>query len=476
MTPRSCPYPPLQGGGVRLYDSMSRQAVTVLFERGRLSVSEIAKRMEMDRKTVREILREGASPPEGFPPMGRPPVALRYEGVAREFLNERPNLPTVEVLRLLREKGYAGGKDPVYRMVQLLRPVTTPPVIGFGGLAGEFSQNDFGQARVRYESGAEEILHFFAARLKWSRWMYLEITPNEQVEALSRALLNSFASFGGVPMIAVFDNPKTVVLSRHGPTIDWNPTFAQVSSDYRFAAELCTPGRGQEKGSVENLVKFGKQNFFLVRRFHDREDVVVQLVQWLHEVNHDRPCRATGVSPAVRIEEERRRLRPLPVPPSEYPLRYPVRVGPMATVSFQGANYSMPAEAAGVNATLLLYPKQVRIVVHKRFDEVHDRKTYGGISTLPRHATSVLASVMGRRADLYYKRQRLLEVGPPAEAFLTNLVHARPRVWAGDVNVLFDLWMKYGPERLGEAFQEALDRGWFGSESIERWLGKEVPA
>lgn len=295
MTPRPCPDLSHVGRRVRLYDTMARQAVTVLFDRGRFYLTEIAKRMEMDRKTVREILREGASPTEGSSSVVRPPVALRHEEVAREFLEERPHLPAVEVLRLLREKGYSGGKDPVYRMVRRLRPVTTPPVIRFEGLAGEFSQNDFGQVRVRYESGTEEILHFFAARLKWSRWMYLEVTPNEQVEALSRALLNSFASFGGVPMIAVFDNPKTVVLSHHGPTIDWNPTFAQVSSDYRFAAELCTPQRGNEKGSVENLVKFGKQNFFLVRRFHDREDVLVQLAQWLHEVNDEQGSSASWV-------------------------------------------------------------------------------------------------------------------------------------------------------------------------------------
>ena len=61
-------------------------------------------------------------------------------------------------------------------------------------------------------------------------------------------------SFRGVPLACVFDDPKAVVISRHGGQIRWNDTFARVALDYRLGPELCTPRRGQEKGSVENLV------------------------------------------------------------------------------------------------------------------------------------------------------------------------------------------------------------------------------
>src|SRR2546423_1503855 len=134
------------------------------------------------------------------------------------------------------------------------------------------------------------------------------------VEALVRSLLHGFESFGGVPLVAVFDNPKTVVLNREGGRIQWNDTFGQTALDYRFAPELCTPRRGQEKGSAENLVGFVKNGFFKVRRFHDRADMLVQLAAWHLEVNTVRPCRATGVPPAERIAAERERMRPLAIP------------------------------------------------------------------------------------------------------------------------------------------------------------------
>ncbi len=98
----------------------------------------------------------------------------------------------------------------------------------------------------------------------------------------------------------------------------------------------------------------------------------------------------------------------------------------------------MPTETMGVNATLYLYPDRVRIMTD-RADVTHPRQPPGGRSTNPKHMTGALAALSGRRAQLYYKRQRLFDVGLCAEEFLTELVHSRPRVWAWDVENLFDL-------------------------------------
>jgi transposase len=371
-TPSSAVAPVLRGEASPVYDEMKRHEIRVLRTAGEFSHREIARRADVSLDTVLRVLEEGSSSSGCSRAVGRPPVVRRHQDLARAVLEEEPHLPTVEVLRRVRERGYAGSKTPFYAMVRGLRNKVEPLLVRFEGLAGEFSQNDFGQVRVKYLNGETEIVHFFAARLKWSRWVHVEIVPNEQVESLSRALLHAFESFGGVPLACVFDNPKTVVVSRLGRTIQWNETFQQVAMDYRFACELCTPERGKEKGSVENLVGFAKNGFFKVRRFLDREDLAQQLTDWHREVNLERPCRATKEIPAARIEVERERLRPVPIPPSEYALRFPVRVGPTAEVSFHGVRYSMPAVAMGLNATLYHYPERVGIMTDK-FDETHPR-------------------------------------------------------------------------------------------------------
>src|SRR2546422_7710297 len=87
--------------------------------------------------------------------------------------------------------------------------------------------------------------------------------------------------------------------------------------------ELCWPHSPQQKGAVENLVGFVKSSFFKVRRFHDEQDLQQQLVAWHREVNQERPCRATGIIPAVRLAEEASRLRSLKVCPKDLALRIP---------------------------------------------------------------------------------------------------------------------------------------------------------
>jgi hypothetical protein len=44
--------------------------------------------------------------------------------------------------------------------------------------------------------------------------------PNEQAETLARAMVDHYAAVGGIPLLAVFDRPKTVALS-WGPSRTW---------------------------------------------------------------------------------------------------------------------------------------------------------------------------------------------------------------------------------------------------------------
>jgi transposase len=273
-----------------------------------------------------------------------------------QALTEAPTLRSVELLHRVRQAGYTGGKSAVYALVQTLRPHHITPLVRFEGLAGEFSQHDFGEVRVAFQTGAEEVVHFFASRLKYSRWSEVTLVPDEQVETLVRTLVDHLAAFGGIPLVAVFDRPKTVALQwgRDGVVTEWNPTFAGVALDLGVGVEVCWPYRPQEKGSVENLVGWVKGSFFKQRRFLDREDLARELHDWLLEINTVRPSRATGVPPAARLAEERGRLRPLKVAPADLALRIPISVGPTGVVMHDGHPYSMLPDAIGLPGTLYL--------------------------------------------------------------------------------------------------------------------------
>ncbi len=225
---------------------------------------------------------------------------------------------------------------------------------------------------------------------------------------------------------------------------------------------------------MENLVGWVKGSFFKQRRFVDDDDLRQQLAEWCTEVNTQRPCRATKVIPAVRLEEERPRLRPLKVAPAELALRVPIVVGPTGEVIDDTHPYSMPPEAIGIAGTLYLYRDRVRIVAG-RFTVVHERKFQRGEgSILPEHRAQHVAAVSGKRAKRYLQREHLLKLGPEALAYLTELTHRRPQVWLRDIDHLHTLLAAYGDEAMRAALARGRQEHAIGAEYIAHFLAEAV--
>jgi hypothetical protein len=347
----------------------------------------------------------------------------------------------------------------------------------FEGLPGEFTQHDFGEVDVRFLNGTQRRVHFFGSRLKYSRWTEVSLVPNEQVETLARAMVDHFDAMGGIPLLAVFDRPKTVALEwgRDGQVTEWNPTFAGVALDLGLGVELCWPYSPEQKGTVENLVKWVKGSFFKQRRFLDDEDLLSQLREWLIEVNTLRPSRATNVIPEERMRDERPRLRPLKVTPRDLALRIPITVGPTGMVLHDTHTYSMPPDSLGIPGTLYLYRDRVRIVAG-RYEAEH-RRLFGppDKSVLPEHRAQRVAAASGKRAKRYMQREHLLGLGRTALEYLTELTHRRPRVWVRDVDRLHELLQRHGDDALRGAFERGLREQAIGAEYIAHYLTRPLP-
>ncbi len=465
-----------------MIDMLKRHEVQVLRRAGH-TLTEVAALSGVSVGTVRRIEGEEAiatvdnAAEREQRRIGRPSKAEAYRDVVRQALQEDATLRSVELLHRARQAGYTGGKSALYALVQTLRIRAVKPLVRFEGLAGEFSQHDFGEVRVQYQGGGEECIHFFASRLKYSRWVEVTAVPDERAETLVRTLVDQLAAFGGAPLVTVFDRPKTIALrwGRDGVVTEWNPTFAGVVLDLGLGVEVCWPYRPQEKGSVENLVGWVKGSFFKQRRFLDREDLERQLREWLTEVNTVRPSRATGVVPAVRLAEEQTRLRPLKIAPQDLALRMPVSVGPTGVVMHDGHPYSMPPDAIGLPGTLYLYRDRVRIIAG-RFSAEHVRQWRPGDgSILPEHRAQRVAAVSGKRARRYLQRQHLIDLGPAALAYLTELTHRRTRTWVHDVERLHELLQAHGDAALRAAFSRGLAEQAIGAEYIAHFLDDVDP-
>jgi transposase len=456
---------------------LKRHEVEILLKAGH-SKAEVARLAEVSLRSVNRIAEEAPvvhvddAAEREKRRIGRPSIVENFRKPVEKILEEKSDLPSLEILRRVREAGYQGGKTALYALVASLRAKPVKPLVRFEGLPGEFSQHDFGQVEVEFRNGARRRIHFFASRLKYSRFIRVSMVADEAVESLVRTLAEHLASWGGRPLLCVFDRPKTVALKwrRNGEVTEWNPVFAYATLEMGVGVELCWPYRAQQKGSVENLVGFVKSSFFKVRRFHDEEDLRQQLQEWHREVNEERPCRATGIIPTLRLAEEAPRLRALKVQPEQLALRIPVYVGPTGTVLYDGHAYSMPPEAISMPATLYLYAQRVRIVAG-RYAAEHPRKFFAQeSSSLPEHRAAMVAAVSGKRGKRYLKRQQLLELGEPAILYLTEIVHRRPLQWFEDVDRLHQILQRHGPEILRRAMEEGLKQQIFGAFYVEKSL------
>jgi transposase len=465
-----------------MIDMLKRHAIQVLRAAGH-GQSEIATLTDVSVRSVRRVEAEpdvshvDDAGERDRRRIGRPSSAEPFRSSVVEWLVQDPALLSVEIFRRAKLAGYPGGKSALYDLIHAIRPKTPRPVVRFEGLPGEFTQHDFGQVDVRYMDGTKKRIHFFASRLKYSRWVEVTIVPDEQTETLVRTLVDHFTAIGGIPLLAVFDRPKTVALkwAKDGQVTEWNALFAGVALDLGLGIEVCWPFSPEQKGSIENLVGWVKGSFFKQRRFLDDADLLAQLAEWRTEVNTQRPCRATRVIPAVRLEDERPRLRPVKVAPAQLALRVPIVVGPTAAVLHDTHPYSMPPDAIGIPGTLFLYRDRVRIVAG-RFDAVHQRlfEPYAK-STLPEHRAQHVAAVSGKRAKRYLQREHLLALGASALDYLTELTHRRPRIWIRDVDRLHELLATYGDVAVRAAFARGLAEQAIGAEYIAHYLAAAVP-
>lgn len=442
---------------------LRRHEIQVLLRAGHTQ-KDVAERTGASLDTVRRVGRETEvtstddARERKARGMGRPSLASAFADRVRGWLAESSDLPTQELLRRANEAGYSGHKTAFYSLVAGLRPPRSSPVVRFEGLPGEFSQHDFGHVDVTFVNGRKKRVHFFASRLKYSRFSAVSLVDNEKVETIVRNLAKHFVAFGGLPLMAVFDRPRTIVnKSGKGRDVErYNAVFAQAIVDIGVGVEMCAPRSGNQKGSVERLVGWVKSSFFKYRKFQDDADLETQLAAWHVEVNTHTRCRATGEIPETRRQEELSRLRPIKVFPENLALRLPAFVGPTAEVMFEGVAYSMPPEATHVPATVFLYEDTLRIVAG-RYEATHRRRPKGAApAPLPEHRSAKLAAVHGKRAKLYEKRQQLLNLGPDALVVLTELTHRDPKRSSRRVEALYRRLEEYGEDALREALARAV--------------------
>jgi hypothetical protein len=306
--------------------------------------------------------------------VGRPSKAQPFRSFVLDLLLKEPNTKSLEIVRRARLAGYDGGKSALYAVIATVRPRKSRPLGVQDKIPGEVVRHGFGQADVRYLDGRTGTVNFLVSRLEYSRWVTVSIVPDQGLETLVRALVGHYQAAGGVPFLAAFDRAKPIAsrTDSEGQVLEWDPAFAYAMVQIGVGVEV-RARRGADRGPGTNLSNWIKQSFLRDRTFSNEIDLERQLGEWLQIVNATTAPEAGDATPLARLAEERQRLRPLRLTPEKLALRYPVIVGPRATVLFEGQSYAMSPEAIGLSGVLHLFPDRV-VVVAGRHEVTHERQ------------------------------------------------------------------------------------------------------
>lgn len=250
-----------------------------------LSKRAIARKLNMNRRTVARILASGGPPEYERRSEPRRPVLGPFTGVIDEIIKldqnrRRKQRHTAKRIfdRLREEYNYPGGYTQVREYVAQARALRRDTFVPLEFGPGE-AQVDWGEAVVfdatgekpgtiinykNAESLPQRKVNLFVMTLPFSGARFVAVFPRQTQEFFFEGHRMAFEYFGAVPSRIVYDNLKSAVLKvKKGKDRELNKVFREFSEHYLFEPAFCNVAKGNEKGHVENGVKWAQQNLFV---------------------------------------------------------------------------------------------------------------------------------------------------------------------------------------------------------------------
>ena len=387
-------------------------------------VGTIAAQLGVHHDVVRRVL--GLLPAQPRPER-TPLLVAPYDGFIKETLLKYPRLCSTRLLDMLRERGYLGSERTLRRFVATVRPTPSREAfLRLDPLIGEQAQVDWAHVgQVPIPGGGTRSLWLFVMVLAWSRAMWGEFCFDTTVHSLLRSLVRAASFFGGSTRQWLFDNPKIVVLERHGDTARFHPLLLDLGSAMHVQLRLCAPYRGNEKGRVERKIRFLRDRFLAGREIHSIEQGNRALLTFIDTIAHRQhhpnfPQRTI----ADCFVEEKQRLLPLPSPLPATDLVTPVLIDKTAFARFDTNIYSLPPDYVERTLTLVADDRTVRLL--------------DGATVVAQHARS-----FGHRQKIEHPEHRA-EIVRRKRGAAASTGGGRLRAAAPDIGILFERWVDAG--------------------------------
>ena len=352
----------------------------------------IARRLKVSRQTVKKYC-EGETMPGIRKDYLRAPsvvtpdienfIRICLESDKEEGLRKQTHTAKRIYDRLVSEMGFTGSYSIVRRVVHEMRaqfiPAQADMPLEYD--PGDAIQIDWGEATI-YLRGERKTIQIFCGRLCYSCDIFVMACLNQNAESFLEAQQRMFDHFGGVPRRLIFDNGKVGVKEGFGLHAVAQDYYRMFSGHYVFATDFCNVASGNEKGLVENLVGFSRNNFLVpVPRVESMDSLNAQLLERCLEYRRTHKVHGRSQSVGEMYLTEKKCLHPIA------PYRYETArvttptVGDYSTVRFDRNEYSVPVRFLRKAVTVKGYANQVVIICDQNTAVTYERLSGQGKTT-----------------------------------------------------------------------------------------------
>jgi transposase len=445
--------------------------ILALYYGDKKSVRAIAEKLGINRKSVAAVV---ARKNVALAPIktDRGSILDPFKEQIEELLRSDPFIAATTVHARIRAHGFMGGVTIVRAYIAKKRKVPHKNREAFLRLefaAGQCAQVDWGEFGDPFGNGVK--IHCFVMVLCYSRLIYVEFTRSERFEEFIRCHENAFKFFGSrVPLECWYDNLATAVTERMGSLVRFNSRFFTYMAHHTIRPHACNPARGNEKGSVEDGVKYIRSSFWAGRKFTDFESLTQQAMLWRDNIANKREHRVTRKIPILLFEaEEKMAMREMNPHSFDTAEVFTKVVGPQFHIPYETNFYSVPWTLVGMSITVRVTAKEIEIYYRDQPVSRHVRsyKKHQHI-TMVEHSRGLLERKPGGSSDRW-QMSAIKSIGPHMEKYL-SLIESGSRSLRNELSQILALATVFGEQEVNLCAKELLDSSIVGVEHLERLL------
>ena len=436
-----------------------------------LSIREINRRTGIHRDTISKYisLDEPKPPKYKLTKERKHPVLDPYIPMINQILEEdkkrhrKQRHTGTKIFERLKFEGFPGGYNTVMDYLRNKRVKEKEAFLPLEFELGAHAEVDWTEAYF-FLKGKETKAHIFVMKLRGSGGYYAKAYPFEKQEAFFDGHVKCFEFMNGVPYRITYDNLKTAVKKvLKGSNREEQEQFISLRTHYLYESSFCRPGRGNEKGGVENAGKEVVRKFFVP---YPDVDSFEELNQYLHEEcvkllkrNHN-------------WEAEKAALRPLPTIRFDGARYKEAKVNRYSMIQFENNKYSVPTKYVEERVTIKATSDTVDIIIGNTVIANHTRL----------HGKYKESIKLDHYLDLLLKKSRALsntkvykpQTFPPIYEEYRRILLARNPKGNHDFVKILMLHRNYPPTKVTEALEIATFHNIYGYDGVLNILGQLI--